>query len=126
MFSSLDHYSKGSGFQITLRPVTKCEERICQLSVIPGKRNHEFGHIKRKDQGYTALLVYLVGPLCLAHNHIPYQDSKCTSQSIHQPIDGLLFSAGTRCVYAQQSHNYPFSQTSWFRNENKKMIYQTD
>ncbi len=63
MVISLDPCSKGPGFEITFRPATKCEERISQLSVIPGKKAKgitRFGHIKRKDQGRTAQLVYLL------------------------------------------------------------------
>ncbi len=30
--------TQGPGFETTLRPVIKCEERICQLSRIPGKK----------------------------------------------------------------------------------------
>ncbi len=29
---------KGPGFEATFRPITKCEERIYQLSVIPGEK----------------------------------------------------------------------------------------
>ncbi len=59
---SLDPCSKGPGFETTFRPVIKCEERIGQLSVIPGKKAkgiRRCGHIERKDQGRTAQLVYL-------------------------------------------------------------------
>ncbi len=38
---SLDPCSKGPGFKTTFRPVTKCEERISQLSVIPAKKKKE-------------------------------------------------------------------------------------
>ncbi len=50
------------GFETTFRPVKKCEGRINQLSVIPGKKAKGItrsGHIERKDQGFTARLVYL-------------------------------------------------------------------
>ncbi len=60
---------KGSGFKITFRPVTKCEERISQHSVIPGKKAKESRGvvIERKDQGRTARLVYLFsGPFVLS------------------------------------------------------------
>ncbi len=52
----LDPCSKGPGFEITFRPVIKCEEKISQLSVIPGKKSKGItrsGHIERKDQGRT-------------------------------------------------------------------------
>ncbi len=35
---SLDPCSKGPGLETTFRLVSKCEERISQLSVIPGKK----------------------------------------------------------------------------------------
>ncbi len=44
MVRSLDPCSKGPGIETTFRPVTKSEEKISKLSVIPeikGKRNHE-------------------------------------------------------------------------------------
>ena len=67
---SLDPCLKGPGFETTFRPVTKCEERISQLSVIPGKKAKGImrcGHIERKDQGRTARLVYLFsGPFVLS------------------------------------------------------------
>ncbi len=66
---SLDPCSNGPRFETTFRPVTKCEERIRQLSVIPGKKAKGItrcGHIERKDQGCIARLVYLFsGPLML-------------------------------------------------------------
>ena len=47
----------------------KCEERICQLSEIRGKKAKGItrcGHIERKHQGRTARLFYLfIGPLVL-------------------------------------------------------------
>ncbi len=49
---ALDPCSKGPGFDASFRPVTKCEERISELSVIPGKKVkgiRRCGHIKRKD-----------------------------------------------------------------------------
>ncbi len=48
---------KGPGIKTTLRSVTKSEERISQLSVIPGKEAKGItrcGHIESKDQGCTA------------------------------------------------------------------------
>ena len=67
---SLDPCSKGPGFETMFRPVKKCEERISQLSVIPGKKAKGItssGHIERKDQGRTARLVYLFsGPFVLS------------------------------------------------------------
>ncbi len=67
---SLDPCSKGPWFETTFRIVKKCEERISQLSVISGKKAKGFtrcGHIKRKDQGSTAQLVYLFsGPFVLS------------------------------------------------------------
>ncbi len=54
---SLDPCSKGPRFETTFRPVIKCEERISQLSVIPGKKEKGItrcGHIERKDQVRTA------------------------------------------------------------------------
>ncbi len=57
MVRSLDPCSKGSGFETTFRPVIKCEERISQLSVIPGKKAKGItgcGNIEKKDQGRTA------------------------------------------------------------------------
>ncbi len=67
---SLDPGTKGPGFETTFRPVTKCEERISQISVIPGKKAKGImrcGHIERKDQGCTARLVYLFsGPFVLS------------------------------------------------------------
>ncbi len=69
MVRSLDPCSKGSRFETTFRPVTKCEERTCQLSVIPGKKAKGItrcGHIEMKDHGRTALSVYLLsGPFVL-------------------------------------------------------------
>ncbi len=35
---SLDPCSKGLGFETIFRPITRCEERICWVSVIPGKK----------------------------------------------------------------------------------------
>ncbi len=55
--------SNSPGFETTVRPVTKCVERICKLSVIPGikaKGIIRCGHIEKKDQGCTARLVYLL------------------------------------------------------------------
>ncbi len=70
MVRSLDPCSKGPGFETTFRPVIKCEERIGQLSVIPGKKAKgimRYDHIDRKDQGRTARLVYLFsGPFLLS------------------------------------------------------------
>ncbi len=70
MVRSLDPCSKGFGFETNIRPVKKCEERISQLSVMPGKKAKEItrcGHIERKDQGRTARLVYLFsGPFVLS------------------------------------------------------------
>ncbi len=70
MVRSLDPYAKGPRFEITFRPVIKCEERISQLSVIPGKKAKGItrsGHIERKDQGRTPRLVYLFsGPFVLS------------------------------------------------------------
>ena len=70
MVKTLDPCSKGPGFETTFRPVIKCEERISQLSVIPGKKAKGItrcGHIERKDQGRTARLVYLFsGPFVLS------------------------------------------------------------
>ena len=72
---TLDPCSKGPWFEITFRPVIQGEERISQLSVIPGKRfkrNHEvWSHREEgpgsKDQGRTARLVYLFsGPFVLS------------------------------------------------------------
>ncbi len=67
---SLDTCIKGPGFKTTFRPIKKCQERISQLSVIPGKRTKGImscGHIERKDQGRTARLVYLFsGPFVLS------------------------------------------------------------
>ena len=54
---SFDPCSKGPGFQTTHRPITKCVERICQPSVITGKKREGIKmsvHIERKDQGGTA------------------------------------------------------------------------
>ncbi len=62
--------SKGRGFESTSTHVTSCEERIWQLSVIPGIRRKGItrcGHIDRKDKGRTARLVYLLsGPFVLS------------------------------------------------------------
>ena len=61
----LDHLTlvhRVPGSKLLSRPVTKCEERISQLSVIPGKKAKGItrcGHIERKDQGHPARLVYL-------------------------------------------------------------------
>ncbi len=64
MVRSIDPFSKGPRLETTFRPVTKCEERISQLSVFPGKKAKGItwcGHRERKDQGCTAPLVYLFG-----------------------------------------------------------------
>ena len=77
MVRTLDTCSKGPGFVTTFRPVIKCEEKISQLSVIPGKKAKGIircGHIERKD--------YSVGPLCLAHKPTPCKDSKRMCLSI--------------------------------------------
>ena len=71
MVRSFEPSSKGPRFETTFRPVTiNIEERICQLSVIPGKKAKGImrcGHIERKDQGRTARLVYLFsGPFVLS------------------------------------------------------------
>ncbi len=72
---SLDPWSKGPGFETTFRPVTKCEERISLLSVIPGEKATGItrcGHIERKDQGCTYRLVYLFnGSMCFANKPMP-------------------------------------------------------
>ena len=61
---------KGPGFETIFRPITKCEERISQLSEIPGKYAKGItrcGHIEREDKGRTARLVYLFsGPFVLS------------------------------------------------------------
>ncbi len=57
---SLDPCSKVPWFETTFRPVTKCEERISQLSVIASNKAKgitRYGHIERRDQGRTAQLV---------------------------------------------------------------------
>ncbi len=44
------------GFEMTFRPVTKCEEIVSLISVTLGKRAkrvRRYGHINRKDQGGT-------------------------------------------------------------------------
>ncbi len=49
----------GPGFETTFRLVTKCEERISQLSVIPGKkakRNHEVWSHQEEGRTRVALL----------------------------------------------------------------------
>ncbi len=59
VFRSLDLCSKGHGLKTTLKPITKCKERISQLSVIPGKKAKGItwcGHIQRKDQCCTTRL----------------------------------------------------------------------
>ncbi len=70
MVRSLDPCSKGPGFETIFRPAVKSEERISQLSIIPGKKAKGItrcGHIERKDQGRTARLVYLFsGPFVLS------------------------------------------------------------
>ncbi len=69
MFRSLDPFSKGPRFKTTFRPVKKCEERISQLSMTPGKKAKGIkrcGHTERKDKGHTAQLVYIFsGPFVL-------------------------------------------------------------
>ena len=88
MVRTLDPCLKRSGFETTFRPVIKYEERISQLSVIPGEKAKGImrcGHIDRKDQGRTARLVtYSVVPLCLAHQPIHCGDSEriCLSTMI--------------------------------------------
>ncbi len=84
--------SKDPGFKTTFRPVTKCEERICQLSVIPGKKAKgvtRYGHIKTKGQGCNAQFVsYSVGPLHFVHKSIPYDDSKFICPSTRSELFG--------------------------------------
>ncbi len=70
MLTSLDPYSMDPRFETNFRPVIKCEQIISQLSVIPGKKAKGITrccHVKRKDQGRTARLVYLFsGPFVLS------------------------------------------------------------
>ncbi len=48
------------------------------------------GYIERKDQGHTARLNYLFsGPLCIANEPIPYEDSNCICLSVY--LKKLLF-----------------------------------
>ncbi len=52
MVRSLNPCPKGLEFENTFIPVKKCEERISQLSVIPGKKAKGItrcGNIERKD-----------------------------------------------------------------------------
>ncbi len=59
MVGLINTCSKGHGFETTLRPVKMCEERISQLSVIPGKQAKGItrcGHLEWKDEGRTARL----------------------------------------------------------------------
>ncbi len=56
MVRSVDPCSKGPGFETTFITVTKCEDKISQLSVIPGRKAKGImrcGHIERKEQGHT-------------------------------------------------------------------------
>ena len=67
--STLDQRVVGSSHSPDL--LQKCEESICQLSVIPGKKAKGItrcGHIERKDQGRTASisLVLFSGPSALS------------------------------------------------------------
>ena len=71
MVGSLDPYSNCPGFQTTVRPATKCEERISQLSVIPGKKAKGItmcGHIERKDQegrgSHCSISLHIQWALC--------------------------------------------------------------
>ncbi len=57
MVRSLDPCSKGPGFKTTFRPVIKCEERIRQLFVIPGKMQKESqGVVTLRGRTRVALL----------------------------------------------------------------------
>ena len=54
MVRSIEPCSKGPGLETISRLVKKCEERICEISVIPGKKAKGVmrrGHIEREDQG---------------------------------------------------------------------------
>ncbi len=90
MARSLDPCSKGPLFETTLRPVIMCEERICQISVIPGKKGKGIArcsHIERKDQGCLARLAYLFSGLL---SPIPYEDSKRICLSPNNKLLRLL------------------------------------
>ncbi len=57
MVRSLDPCSKGPEFETTFRHVTKCQERICQLFVIPGIRLEESrGVVISREKTMVALL----------------------------------------------------------------------
>ncbi len=70
MVRSLQSCTKGRGLESIFKPVIKCEKRIGQLSVSPGKKAKvvtSCGHVERKDQCRTARLVYLLsGPYVLS------------------------------------------------------------
>ncbi len=58
----LDHSTlvqKAPGFETTFRPVTKCGERICQLSVMMGEKAKgikRYGHIQEEGPGLHFLI----------------------------------------------------------------------
>ena len=72
----------------------KCEESICQLSVIPGKKRQKESRGVVTSRGRTRVallrlaLFYSVVPLRSTHEPIPYEDSKRMCQS--NPIKSIL------------------------------------
>ncbi len=66
MVRSFEPSSKGPRFETTFRPVTiNIEERICQLSVIPGNKAkgiRRCGHIERRHK-----IPFLIGLLFIGY-----------------------------------------------------------
>ncbi len=57
---SLDPFSKSPGLETTFTPVTKCQERICRLSAIPGVRNHEVWSQREEGPGSHCSISLLI------------------------------------------------------------------
>ena len=91
---SLDPCSKSPGFETTFRPVTKCEERISQLSVIPakkGKRSHEvWSHREEGPRSHCSISLPI--QWALSTSTINYQLSTTRNDNLWSFLAAYLLS----------------------------------